>query len=1038
MRNLKRLLALFLTIVLAVSCFTITAFAAEETEYNKIYMGAENIVTVYADNEAVIYEFCPEKSGLYTFYTLCEYDTAAELYDKDGNYIDESDDYKDDLDFYLVAELNAGEKYLLSIWIYNSINEATSFNVYVDETKAPTYLQTSAKESYVMNVGDYIEVDVEVGPDDSYNTYYVESYSEDEDTTENIIYCYSYDDLVEIHANFPGEAYVRVYTINGLEELIKIQVIKPEPVEIDFCEEYTLTKNDENCCVFTFKPNFDKPTDCVIAYINSKNAVAMHLTDNNDADFYQYYGISSGSVVATLNPDGEYELMVIGGNEGDLIAVAPMQDVERVKIVDRDYVSYCYSEILMEANVYPFYAYYDSVEWTSSDENIASVTSDGWIYFLAEGTVDITVSVGGKSDTVTVESKGYSEISGPLEKSYNLPSGGIVYYKFVPEVSGRYNLYTTGTSDTIITVYDQWETWEIEDDESGEDNNASLTHYFEAGVPYYLEVRECYGNAAKFTFCLEAAPSITSIEILKLPDEENVYPEYAYDLEFWGLKLRFNFSDGSYEDVVYDVTDTDINYDVDVTFVYDDKVQATVSADGVSVDFFVPIVENPVSKIELNEDFKIIVYEETCGYLHSDEFDEEYYEYSYSIPNDLEFIVHYTDGTSEIFEYAEFFYMDHFNTEDNQNDEHWMYGKDNFVTVKYCGAECLIPVEVRKNNLVDAKVTKLPNKTKYIFGDGKYGRVNEDGEYCFVPDYTGMEITVYDDDGGELVFQYDNERDRVLLFELFGIGDNTYDVFAVGDCNISFEIYEIYTEFTVEIVDSGISSIEIIKDPTITDHYCYGVPDIRGMQVKLIYADGSEEIITVSDENLVMYDDPGYLSATEFYIECGEEDLYLREDTGDTFLTTGNQSVLIDSLNFIAEDATEVDVIQYSFDTQNAKLKMSLEDGSTYTLNAEYTGISDLYYTELGILELSFDVEENDGVIEGILSAFYMQFPVYIESTSDGDCNGDGSVNTTDLAVLKLFLAGEGDITSAGDINGDGEINTTDLAELKLLLAGVN
>ncbi len=57
-----------------------------------------------------------------------------------------------------------------------------------------------------------------------------------------------------------------------------------------------------------------------------------------------------------------------------------------------------------------------------------------------------------------------------------------------------------------------------------------------------------------------------------------------------------------------------------------------------------------------------------------------------------------------------------------------------------------------------------------------------------------------------------------------------------------------------------------------------------------------------------------------------------------------------------------------------------------------------------------------------------------------GDISGDGSVNTTDLAVMKLFLAGAGDVNDtgmlAGDMSGDGQINTTDLAQLKLVLAG--
>ncbi|MBR2042722.1 MAG: leucine-rich repeat protein, partial [Clostridia bacterium] len=58
-----------------------------------------------------------------------------------------------------------------------------------------------------------------------------------------------------------------------------------------------------------------------------------------------------------------------------------------------------------------------------------------------------------------------------------------------------------------------------------------------------------------------------------------------------------------------------------------------------------------------------------------------------------------------------------------------------------------------------------------------------------------------------------------------------------------------------------------------------------------------------------------------------------------------------------------------------------------------------------------------------------------------GDCNGDYNVDTTDLAVLKLNLAGIGELSDTGklgaDLNGDGSIDTTDLAKLKLKLAGI-
>ncbi len=58
-----------------------------------------------------------------------------------------------------------------------------------------------------------------------------------------------------------------------------------------------------------------------------------------------------------------------------------------------------------------------------------------------------------------------------------------------------------------------------------------------------------------------------------------------------------------------------------------------------------------------------------------------------------------------------------------------------------------------------------------------------------------------------------------------------------------------------------------------------------------------------------------------------------------------------------------------------------------------------------------------------------------------GDLDGDLKTSTTDLAIIKLFLAGTSNLNEtgklAGDINDDGEIDTSDLAALKLKLAGI-
>lgn len=54
-----------------------------------------------------------------------------------------------------------------------------------------------------------------------------------------------------------------------------------------------------------------------------------------------------------------------------------------------------------------------------------------------------------------------------------------------------------------------------------------------------------------------------------------------------------------------------------------------------------------------------------------------------------------------------------------------------------------------------------------------------------------------------------------------------------------------------------------------------------------------------------------------------------------------------------------------------------------------------------------------------------------------GDADGDSKVNVTDLAILKLAMAGTTYCTALADIDKNGIIDTSDLANLKLKLAGV-
>lgn len=84
---------------------------------------------------------------------------------------------------------------------------------------------------------------------------------------------------------------------------------------------------------------------------------------------------------------------------------------------------------------------------------------------------------------------------------------------------------------------------------------------------------------------------------------------------------------------------------------------------------------------------------------------------------------------------------------------------------------------------------------------------------------------------------------------------------------------------------------------------------------------------------------------------------------------------------------------------------------------------------------MSFYVKGDDVTVNDL--TVYPMKSIWFNKSVDGDVNNDGRVDTTDLAELKIYLAGSGgNVSDGADIDKDGTISTGDLARLKLYLAG--
>ena len=167
------------------------------------------------------------------------------------------------------------------------------------------------------------------------------------------------------------------------------------------------------------------------------------------------------------------------------------------------------------------------------------------------------------------------------------------------------------------------------------------------------------------------------------------------------------------------------------------------------------------------------------------------------------------------------------------------------------------------------------------------------------------------------------------------------------------------------------------------------------------------------------------------WVDKGEKtvDLYVKSNPGLTDL----------SITFNLPDGIAVTAVQ------NGDMGEAVLNNGVITVSS-----SEVYAGSGCVAKVTFDVTAsgfNTVVIR--CTAANGQQEKYVANAScvlkvrevKGDIDGDGDRDATDLANLKLYLAGAKTLGDEGivnpDVNGDGDVAATDLAQLKLMLAGV-
>ncbi len=85
------------------------------------------------------------------------------------------------------------------------------------------------------------------------------------------------------------------------------------------------------------------------------------------------------------------------------------------------------------------------------------------------------------------------------------------YFKFVPEYTGEYRFYSTGSADTYGYLYDKNKIQLAYDNDGRDTNNFAITYNLTAGETYYIAVKLWSGATGSFTLVTETdcIPDIT-------------------------------------------------------------------------------------------------------------------------------------------------------------------------------------------------------------------------------------------------------------------------------------------------------------------------------------------------------------------------------------------------------------------------------------------------------------------------------------------------------------------------------------------------